>query len=112
MAPHGTTATHRIAPLTELQMKSSWWLALAAASKQAGMRPLLLSLLRKRPTLVAVPSVPVWDACLHPDAEDLVAAAAIALPDAGEAEQLREFMRAVQGRVQPSACINGVGANS
>ena len=57
---------------TMLKLKTSWWLALAAASKRAAHTPFLLALLRARPTLDGVPPEAVWTACLAAEADDLI----------------------------------------
>lgn len=79
-----------------LKLKSHWWLELTAAYKDAPScrecdvgggsgrgAGVLLSLLRRRPTLAAVPASVVWSACLSPMRDDMLPRCAALLREAG-----------------------------
>ncbi|KAK3259837.1 hypothetical protein CYMTET_31191 [Cymbomonas tetramitiformis] len=85
MAGGGRGAGHQ----TMYKLKSSWWLATAAAAKQSGVRRqhFLPTLLRMRPTLDGAPLEALWSACLDPGADDILAACCTALRRHSEGDE-------------------------
>eukprot|EP00755_Sulcionema_specki_P014358 Sspe_Gene.9230::Locus_3104_Transcript_2_2_Confidence_0.667_Length_5966::g.9230::m.9230 len=81
------------------KVKSEWYVSTALASKRGGgdtSAKHLLELLRARPTLSGVRCGPVWGACLHWQADDVIPACLQRL-GSSDAAVLREFSDAVQG---------------
>lgn len=80
------------------KVKAGWWLAQAAASRDASS-PSLLALLSLRPSLASVPPSAVLAACLLPAADDVMPACCALLPPL-EAERLRSFAACIRLRLQ------------
>ena len=72
------------------KMKSSWWLSMAAASKQAGS-PFLLSLVKLRPSLAHVPPEALWSVALHDKRDDLLPPCVQLLQHAGERRRVLQL---------------------